>query len=165
MFMSEKDFQNLIERHPHLVKSQIELPPKQNKYRNIKLYEYSDGYVSENKKLTCHGNVIHVFDSTKEYNRWMELKLLERAGEISNLERQKSLIIQDAFTYQSLQGKHKISPITYKADFCYFYKNKLFVEDVKPFDDDTGKYHLTKDFSLKWKLLMFKYPDYEFVIF
>lgn len=38
-----------------------------------------------NRKTECDG---FVFDSAKEAHRWMELRLLERAGEIDRLERQ-----------------------------------------------------------------------------
>ena len=37
------------------------------------------------KKITIDGMT---FDSQKEYKRWCELRLLEKAGEITNLQRQ-----------------------------------------------------------------------------
>lgn len=167
MFMSEKDFRKLVEKDPSLVKSYslaMGKVPRTNKYRNVKLYEYADGLVSETKGLSEHGSVINIFDSMKEYDRWMQLKLLEKSGEISELERQKTMLIQGEFTHRDLQGEHKIGKITYKADFFYLHNGNYIVEDVKPFDNNTGRYRLTKDFTLKWKLLMNKYPSFQFVI-
>jgi len=62
-----------------------------------------------------------VFDSKREAARYMELRLLERAGEIKNLE------LQPAFKCR-IDGK-KIC--TYKADFRYFTAKECVVEDVK----------------------------------
>lgn len=42
------------------------------------------------RKVTKDGIV---FDSVREYNRWTELKLLERAGQIQNLERQVKYVL------------------------------------------------------------------------
>ena len=43
-----------------------------------------------NKKIEYNGEV---FDSKKEYKRWCELKLLERAGKISDLKRQVKYVL------------------------------------------------------------------------
>ena len=43
-----------------------------------------------NKKVTIDGVT---WDSEKEYHRWCELKLLERAGKIFNLQRQVPYVI------------------------------------------------------------------------
>lgn len=61
------------------------------------------------------------FDSKKEEKRWHELCLLQRAGKISDLEKQKRFDI-------IVNGK-KIC--FYKADFVYFENGKQVVEDVK----------------------------------
>ena len=162
MYMSEKDFQKLIEEKPYLVKNEPSKNKKpKNKYRNIKVYEYSDGFVSASNFKDEHGAIINTYDSVKEYNRWNQLKLLEKAGEITELERQKSLLVQEAFTYNT----RKINKINYIADFVYKKDGILFVEDVKPFDEEKKKYRLTKDFQLKWKLLKYRYPDYQFILF
>ena len=61
----------------------------------------------------------------------LDLRLMEKAGTISNLERQKELVIQDAFVYE----KKRVQRIVYKADFCYLdAQGKTIVEDVKGFD-------------------------------
>jgi hypothetical protein len=61
------------------------------------------------------------FDSKREAARYMELVLLERAGEISRLELQPK--------YDCVVNGKKIC--TYKADFRYFNANGSVVEDVK----------------------------------
>lgn len=69
------------------------------------------------------------FDSIREAERYQELKLLEEAGEISHLELQPVVVLQDKFIYQ---GK-TIRAITYRADFAYFDRrvNRGVIEDVK----------------------------------
>ena len=63
------------------------------------------------------------FDSAKEARRYMELKLLERAGEISHLQRQVK------FEVIPKCGKERSS--TYIADFVYQENGNTVVEDVK----------------------------------
>lgn len=163
--MSEKEFAQLIEANPSLIKT-APVPQKSNKYKNVKIYEYEDSFVSEDKNLKTHGKITKVFDSIKEFQRWNELKLAEKAGVIFGLDRQRTLLIQEAFTYKDTSGNSvHINKIEYKADFFYIKDNTVFVEDVKAFDVKTNRYILTKDFKLKWKLLMYKYPDYQFIIY
>lgn len=94
-----------------------ETKQKENKakYGNHKVYEYDDGYVSGEKGISGHGNIKAIYDSTKEYCRWLDLQLMEKAGAITKLERQKDLVIQDGFVYE---GK-RIQKIVYKADFAH----------------------------------------------
>jgi hypothetical protein len=61
------------------------------------------------------------FDSAKEAKRYGELKLLERAGEIAELELQPK--------YDLTVKGQKVC--TYKADFRYFEHGCEVVEDVK----------------------------------
>lgn len=68
-----------------------------------------------------------VYDSKKEAYRAAELELMEKQGEIQNLERQKKYELQPGFI---LNG-HKIRPITYIADFVYEKNGEVVVEDVK----------------------------------
>lgn len=104
-----------------------------------------------------HNKITHVdgfrFDSKAEANRWLELKLLQRAGEIADLERQKRFKLQDAFI--AWNGE-KILAITYVADFVYTDRRtgKTVIEDVK------GK--KTEVYNIKKKLLLKKYPNIVF---
>lgn len=75
------------------------------------------------------------FDSKKEASRYVDLKLLERAGQIRNLRLQVPYI----FTHNDT----KIC--TYRADFVYEEGRRSIVEDVK------GK--RTRDYMIKRNLM------------
>jgi len=87
------------------------------------------------------------FDSKREAKRYSELKLMERAGVISDLQRQVKFELQPAFY---LDGK-TYRAINYIADFVY-YKVKTgeeVVEDCKGFRTDVYK--------LKAKMFAYQY--------
>lgn len=67
------------------------------------------------------------FDSKKEAGRYQELKLLERAGEITDLRLQVPFEIVPAVT---LYGR-RVPARHYMADFTYVEGGKLVVEDSK----------------------------------
>lgn len=71
-----------------------------------------------------------IFDSKKEYRRWCDLKLLQRVGEIRNLERQVPFSI-------IINGKECG---TYKADFAYFRGEQRVIEDAKSSATEADKY-------------------------
>lgn len=100
----------------------------------------------KNRKITIDGIT---FDSKKEYNRYCELKLLERAGEISNLQRQVKFTLIPAQYYN---GKC-IRATSYIADFTYFDygTNELVVEDVKGYKQGQA-YAL---FTMKRKMMLY----------
>lgn len=67
------------------------------------------------------------FDSKREYNRWCELKILERAGIIKNLQRQVRFRLID-----SQKGEYRNErPLDYVADFVYYEGGRRIVEDCK----------------------------------
>lgn len=70
------------------------------------------------------------FDSLKELQRYLELRLLERNGEISSLKRQVKF---ELIPLQKDKKGHCLErALTYVADFTYLDKNKeLIVEDCK----------------------------------
>ena len=90
------------------------------------------------------------FDSKKEANRFNELKLLEKAGLIKELEIQKKFELQPK--YINNNGEH-IRAITYIADFFYYdCKEGIYiVEDTKGFKTDV--------YILKKKLFEYVYPN------
>lgn len=92
------------------------------------------------RKITRDGIT---FDSVKEYRRWCELSLLERAGTIQNLQRQVKF---ELIPSQRIDGKVVERPCTYIADFVYTEDGKLVVEDTKGFR--------TTDYIIKRKLLL-----------
>ena len=93
------------------------------------------------KKVTIDGIT---FDSKKEANRYCELKLLEKAGEIDCLKRQ---VKYELIPAQRLDGKVVERAVHYIADFVYKDKDgELIVEDTKGFR--------TADYIIKRKLML-----------
>lgn len=102
-----------------------------------------------------------VFDSKKEAARYKELIMLERVGEITNLETQVRFeLIPAAYeTYERYgkngkrlkDGRRLIEKaVNYIADFAYKDKDgKIVVEDTKGFK--------TKDYIIKRKLMFDRY--------
>lgn len=81
------------------------------------------------------------FDSEREKKRWLQLCLLERAGEITGLERQVPFILAPAVDL----GEPRMKPaMRYTADFVYRKAdtNELVVEDAK--GARTGEYRMRK---------------------
>lgn len=95
------------------------------------------------------------FDSKREAERYMELKILCKAGVIGELELQPKFLLQEPF-----RNKGKcIRAITYKADFKYrdSATGKAVIEDVKGVQ--------TEAFKIKQKLFLKLYGDqYDFQI-
>lgn len=95
----------------------------------------------------------HTFDSKREGERYCELKLLEKANEIRNLELQPRFLLQDGFVDKE-GNEHK--KIEYVADFMYVDKDdKTVVEDVKGV--------LTEVYKIKKKMFLKIYDEqYDF---
>ena len=101
------------------------------------------------------------FDSRKEANRYCELKLLQHAGKIHNLELQKAFELipaqREADTIGKrggiIKGKVIEKAIFYRADFVYTENGETVVEDVKGYKGG-GAYAV---FTIKRKLLLYKY--------
>jgi len=87
------------------------------------------------------------FDSHKEARRFMELKLMEKAGEITNLQRQVKYELIPKQT--SDKAKRVIMPVNYYADFVYEENGETVVEDVKGVK--------TPEFIIKAKLMLWRY--------
>lgn len=102
-----------------------------------------------NKKVVVDG---HPFDSKREARRYKELKLMERAGVIKDLELQPKFEL-----IPTIRTEHEtLKKTVYKADFRYFdvKANHEVVEDVKGFKTDVYK--------LKKKMLLHKYQGIDF---
>lgn len=93
------------------------------------------------RKVTANGMV---FDSKKEYIRYCELALLQKAGQISNLQRQ---VKYELIPSQKVGGKVAERACTYVADFVYQENGKTVVEDTKGYK--------TKDYIIKRKLMLY----------
>ena len=91
-----------------------------------------------NKKTTIDGIT---FDSKAEAARWKELKLMERAGIITELHRQPVFDLTPNFRCNG----HFYRRMQYIADFSYKENGILVVEDVKGVR--------TKEYLIKRKLM------------
>ena len=98
-----------------------------------------------NKKTVVDGIT---FDSQKEAARWQELKLMQRAGLICELQRQVPFVL---IPKQERKGKVIERPVVYKADFVYRENGEDVVEDVK------SRATKTKEYIIKRKLLLWQY--------
>ena len=97
-----------------------------------------------------------VFDSKKEYNRYLELMLKQQAGEISDLRRQVDFELLPA-VYEIVERidrnghTRKVRRcvergVHYRADFVYMEDGRQVVEDVKGLH--------TSEYILKRKMLL-----------
>lgn len=105
-----------------------EEPPVRAKYRN---------------KRTEIGGV--KFDSKAEASRFVQLRRMQEAGLITDLQRQVSFELAPAV---KIPGKNRMSPpLRYFADFVYMQDGKQIIEDVK------GQANVTEGFRIKRHLM------------
>lgn len=97
-----------------------------------------------NRKVKRDGMV---FDSIKEYTRYRELKLLERAGKIIHLKRQVPFSVIPP--QRDEEGNVIERVVKYIADFTYLENGELVVEDTKGFK--------TPEYIIKRKLMLKEY--------
>ena len=99
-----------------------------------------------NSKITVAGER---FDSQGEYNRWCELKLLEKAGRIRDLKRQVYFELIPAQYEIDEKGRRRLveRALGYVADYVYLEDGKTVVEDYKGLQ--------TEAFKIKKKLMLY----------
>ena len=112
-----------------------------------------------NKKITIPSG--EVFDSKREYQRWLILKEAETKGIISDLERQPTFELIPKITekyIKHLKTKDKECelvtqlPCTYTADFRYNKDGVVVVEDVK-----ISPKMLPPEYILREKMFRYKF--------
>ena len=107
------------------------------------------GNVSVNVRNKYHNRKTKGFDSAKEWRRNEELEIMQRAGEISELNKQVPFVLMPSYKVAdetTKQGFRTVREIRYIADFTYRLKNgKRIIEDVKGMQTDV--------FKIKRKLL------------
>jgi hypothetical protein len=131
MGTSMREFAKLYEQSKKLEKLKV-AKNSHNKFRTI--------------KTTVDGIT---FDSKSESLFYEKLSILERAGKISHIELQPKYILQEGFV--DLYGlKH--NPIYYIADF-----EVIFHNGTKKLYDSKGV--KTKEYQIKKKLFLYKYPE------
>lgn len=99
-----------------------------------------------NQKIIVNGQT---FDSQLECARYMQLKILERAKKIKDLQRQVAFELQPSYK----KGNKTIKAITYIADFVYIdlQTGMKVIEDTKGYRNEVYK--------LKKKLFEYVYKD------
>lgn len=116
-----------------------------------KMFQQESKYLS--KKVTVGDET---FDSLKEYRRFCELKLLQRAGKIKDLKRQVKFVLiptqrePDTIGVRGGVKKGRIieQECAYLADFTYYtISGDYVVEDTKGVR--------TKDYIIKRKLMLY----------
>ena len=102
-----------------------------------------------NKKTVADGIK---FDSKLEAKRYGQLKLMERAGVIRDLELQPEYELIPSFRKNGKTWRRTV----YKADFRYILceDDKIIIEDVKG-----STVVITDVFRLKQKLFEYRYPE------
>ena len=122
-------------------------------WRYIKTMKWNYYNKYKSHKTSVNGVI---FDSKKEYNRYIELTLLSRSGAIKGLKRQvKFELIPAQYEPDIISQRGKVKKgklieraVSYIADFVYTDENgKTVVEDTKGFR--------TKDYIIKRKLLLY----------
>ena len=87
------------------------------------------------------------FASKKEMLRYYELKMLLKAGEITNLELQPKYLLLEGFT----KNGEWFPPINYIADFKYIENGETIIEDCKGMK--------TVVYTIKRKLFEYEYKN------
>ena len=96
------------------------------------------------------------FPSILEADRYQQLLLLLRAGEITNLKLQVEFVINQAYT--DAETGERMRSVVYVADFVYFdmRTKRTVIEDTKGIE--------TAVFKIKWRQIKELYPQYDFRI-
>lgn len=110
-------------------------------------------------KKTVVDNII--FDSRKEAEFYGQLKMMLKGKAIKSFECHPKFILQGAFEKNGI----KYPAIKYIADFIVYDNNGgIDVYDVKPYDKQTGKFLLTKEFRLKQKMFEKVFPQFSIIL-
>lgn len=122
-------------------------------------YKSRDAYAAERNGVTM--NKYHnrktvidgiTFDSKKEADYYCELRIRRMAHEITGFDMQVPFVLLEPFKYKG----RKIQGIKYTADFVVQYPDgRKEIIDVKGLR--------TRDYIMRKKLLLSKYPDIDFV--
>ena len=89
------------------------------------------------------------FDSKIERHRYLNLRLLEAAGEIEGLQHHPRYVLTDACEVEGVKQR----AVVYEADFEYTWHGKAVTEDVKGFITPESKRKM-KQFAARYKRLV-----------
>lgn len=122
------------------------LARKNKKHNNIQVDKAPARKNKYNNQKTIVDGI--EFDSKKETDYYIHLKLLKKAGEIKDIGLQQRFVLQPGFEKNGV----KYQPITYIADFVITNNDGTTeVIDVKGVE--------TQVFKIKQKLFEYMYPD------
>lgn len=116
------------------------------------------------KKLSKYKNIkTEGFDSKGECKRYNELLLLQKAGIITNLQKQPKITLQKSFSYGGLMQR----AIIYKPDFSYTdLRHNAHGKYLKIYEDYKSAFTAKNPvYRIKAKLfrkMLLGYPDIEF---
>ena len=99
-----------------------------------------------NRKTVIDG---YTFDSKLEADYYCQLKLLKRAGHITDFKLQPRFTLQDAYVHRFT--RKRIQKIEYVADFLVIYPNHQEIVDCKGMK--------TALYLMKKKIFEYKCPD------
>ena len=108
-------------------------------YRMNRKSKYRGKKNKYGNKKTVIGN--EVYDSRKEARRYLDLKILEEQGKISDLQKQVK--------FELIPKQDGERAVRYYADFTYMQNGELVVEDVKsPVTRENGMYVMKRKLML-----------------
>ena len=116
-------------------------------------FDGEEGNLTAQKKVAQNGSkfgnkkvVVNdiQFDSKREARRYLDLRAMEIAGQIKNLQLQVKYTLIPS---QKIDGKVVEREVNYVADFVYEQNGETVVEDSKG--------HRTKDYILKRKMMLY----------
>lgn len=108
-----------------------------------------------NRKITVDGVA---FDSRKEYLRWCELCLLQKAGQITDLQRQAKYVLipaqyEEYERYSEKTGKRLKNGLRCVEKECAYIADFVYKQDGKTVVEDTKGYR-TEAYIIKRKLML-----------
>lgn len=138
--LGERARAQALAKMAHEVARQGHTEKRRNKLGNEKV----DGFLADGTP--------HRFDSKREYARYQELALMERAGEI------RGLRLQEPFELVPKQKRADGTTeraVVYVADFVYTKDGETVVEDAKGYRNPSSSVY--RVFAIKRKLLRWRY--------
>lgn len=156
MSLSESEFTEIRDRMARNAATNNEMP-RSLQERGLVVGDFRVPFTIKPAKKPKYGNVKKsvdgiTFDSSAEARRYIELKAMQSAGQIADLELQPRYVLLDKFT-DGTGRKHR--SVEYRADFRYLDGGGHTVaEDCKGF--------ATEAFKIKFKMAIQKYPHVRF---
>lgn len=126
-------------------------------FRMVTMKRYRKQNKYFNKKITVNGET---FDSEKEYKRFHELSLLEKAGAITDLQRQVKFVLiptqYETFERYGKRGRRLKDGKKLLEKECAYYADFVYVENGEKIVEDTkSKATKIETYKIKKKLMLY----------